>query len=64
MLIGHYYLAYVVFFHGQPWKPQFFEKVDGTDGEGETMWKLKGKGGYWERRGKKDWSGVQDVFEL
>ncbi|KAM0724253.1 hypothetical protein Q7P37_000135 [Cladosporium fusiforme] len=46
--------------HGQEWKPQFFEKVAG---EGEEMWRLKEKGGYWERRVKGDWGGVQEVFE-
>lgn len=46
--------------HGQEWKPQFFEKVAG---EGEEMWRLKDKGGYWERRVKGDWNGVQEVFE-
>lgn len=46
--------------HGQEWKPQFFEKVGG---EGEEMWRLKEKGGYWERRVKGDWGGVQEVFE-
>ncbi|KAL1585889.1 hypothetical protein WHR41_05124 [Cladosporium halotolerans] len=46
--------------HGQEWKPQFFEKMAC---DGEEMWKLKEKGGYWERRVKGDWSGVQEVFE-
>ena len=46
--------------HGQQWQPRFFEKV--AEGDEET-WRLKEKGGYWERRVKGDWSGVGDVFE-
>lgn len=48
--------------HGQDWKPQFFEQVDGAPGE--QVWRLKEKDGYWARRVKGDWSGVQEVFEL
>jgi len=46
--------------HGTEWKPQFFEKVAG---DGEELWRLKDKGGYWERRVKGDWNGVAEVFE-
>jgi hypothetical protein len=46
--------------HGTEWKPQFFEKVTG---EGEELWRLREKGGYWERRVKGDWNGVEEVFE-
>lgn len=46
--------------HGTEWKPQFFERVAG---EGEELWRLKEKGGYWERRVKGDWNGVEEVFE-
>jgi hypothetical protein len=46
--------------HGNEWTPQFFEKVAGN---GEELWRLKDKGGYWERRVKGDWSGVEEVFE-
>lgn len=46
--------------HGSDWKPQFFEKVAGN---GEELWRLKDKGGYWERRVKGDWNGVEEVFE-
>jgi hypothetical protein len=46
--------------HGNEWKPQFFEKVAG---DGEELWRLKEKGGYWERRVKGDWGGVEEVFE-
>ena len=49
--------------HGQQWKPQFFEKVDG--GKDEEVWVLKGgSGNYWDRRAKGDWSDVREVFEL
>lgn len=55
--------------HGQTWQPHFFEKVasvedDATGLEQDEVWMLKAKGGYWERRAKGDWSGVQEVFEL
>jgi len=55
--------------HGQIWKPQFFERVAGGDGDaskslGEEVWMLRTKGGYWERRTRDDWTGVQEVFEL
>jgi hypothetical protein len=46
--------------HGTEWNPQFFEKVTG---EGEELWRLREKGGYWERRVKGDWNGVEEVFE-
>lgn len=49
--------------HGQTWKPQFFEKV-GTADDNEEIWMLKEKGGYWDRRANKDWSGIQEVFEI
>lgn len=49
--------------HGQTWKPQFFEKVDGGDVDGEEVWALIEKDGYWERRAKGDWMGIQEVFE-
>jgi oxysterol-binding protein-related protein 3/6/7 len=50
--------------HGQTWKPQFFEKVGGTEAGGEEVWMLKAKDGYWARREKGDWGGVQEVFEV
>jgi hypothetical protein len=51
--------------HGQEWKPQFFEKVEGGYGSGEEVWRLRETGGgYWESREKKDWSGVLEVFEV
>jgi hypothetical protein len=46
--------------HGNEWKPQFFEQVAGSS---EELWRLKDKGGYWERRVKGDWNGVEEVFE-
>lgn len=50
--------------HGQTWKPQFFEKISEGHGDGEDVWRLKEKNGYWERRERGDWNGVQEVFEL
>lgn len=50
--------------HGQTWKSQWFEKVSDAAGEGDELWRLKERGGYWERRAKGDWDGVQPVFEL
>lgn len=50
--------------HGQPWKPQFFEKVSGGNSDGEEAWMLKQKDGYWERRAQGGWSGVPEVFEV
>ena len=49
--------------HGQTWKPQFFENVAGEDVDGEEVWALKQKDGYWDRRAKGDWRDVQEVFE-
>lgn len=53
--------------HGQTWQPQFFEKVEtsGESDEDEDAWVLREGvvGGYWERRLRGDWSGVQEVFE-
>ncbi|OQN98150.1 hypothetical protein B0A48_15982 [Cryoendolithus antarcticus] len=47
--------------HGKQWEPRFFERVEGA---GEETWRLKDKGGYWDRRVKGDWNGVEEVFEL
>lgn len=47
--------------HGQPYRPQFFERVAESD---EEVWVLKQAGGYWEKRAAGDWTGVQEVFEL
>lgn len=46
---------------GIKFTPKWFTKVDGAD----DAWHLNtGKDGYWERRGKGDWSGVIDVFSV
>ncbi|KAF2718766.1 hypothetical protein K431DRAFT_287368 [Polychaeton citri CBS 116435] len=50
--------------HGQDWKPQFFEQVSGVGGANEEVWKLKDKGGYWDRRQNGGWEGVNEVFEI
>ena len=49
--------------HGQPWKSLFFENVAECTNDGEEVWRLKEKDGYWERRAKGDWNGVQELFE-
>jgi len=49
--------------HGREYRARFFEQVDGS--EEEKVWRLKsGRGGYWERRERGDWSGIEEVFEL
>lgn len=59
--------------HGQTWKSRFFERVAGGNGDAsdgnkaaeEEVWLLKSGGdGYWQRRSKSDWNGVEGVFEL
>jgi hypothetical protein len=45
------------------WQSQFFEKVEGGDVDGDEVWALKEKDGYWDRRARSDWKGVQEVFE-
>jgi oxysterol-binding protein-related protein 3/6/7 len=51
--------------HGQSWTPQFFEKVFSANGSvgGEEVWVLKERDGYWDRRMRREWDGVQEVFE-
>lgn len=49
--------------HGQTWEPQFFQKVECEDVDGEEVWTLKDKDGYWDRRARDDWNGIQAVFE-
>ncbi|RMD40995.1 hypothetical protein DV735_g4123, partial [Chaetothyriales sp. CBS 134920] len=47
---------------GQQWNPRWFTKVEQGD---EIVWKLKtGKDGYWEERGKGQWSGLVPVLDL
>ncbi|KAK5158590.1 hypothetical protein LTR04_005220 [Oleoguttula sp. CCFEE 6159] len=49
--------------HGEQWKPRWFEKVAGKDGEDE-VWRLRsGHEGYWEERASGRWTGVWDVFQ-
>ncbi|PSK42375.1 hypothetical protein B9Z65_4289 [Elsinoe australis] len=50
--------------HGRAHEPAWFEKVEGLEGEGDEVWRLRsGKDGYWDRRERGDWKGVVDVFE-
>jgi oxysterol-binding protein-related protein 3/6/7 len=47
----------------EEWKPRWFTKVE--LGGGETVWRLKtGKEGYWEERGRGEWTGVVDVLKV
>ena len=58
--------------HGKSYIPLFFEKADEQttddtiDGQHPPeVWKLKsGKDGYWQRRERRDWSGIAEVFEV
>lgn len=50
---------------GEKWTPRFFEKVEQDIGREEEVWRLKEKKrGYWERRERGDWAGVENVFDL
>ena len=55
--------------HGREYVPRFFERVgaggDGGHGNEEEVWKLKsGRDGYWECRERREWNGVEAVFEV
>ena len=48
----------------KPWKPKWFDKIDGADG-GEEVWVAKvGKDNYWAERTEGQWSGIEKIFEL
>ncbi|KAL9598874.1 MAG: hypothetical protein Q9219_004214 [cf. Caloplaca sp. 3 TL-2023] len=45
------------------WAPKWFRKVEGMD-SGEEVWRLRdGAEGYWERRGRGAWAGLERVFD-
>ncbi|KAI4182787.1 MAG: hypothetical protein L6R41_005769 [Letrouitia leprolyta] len=45
------------------WAPKWFRKVDGLD-SGEEVWRWKeGPEGYWERRSRGAWAGLERVFD-
>lgn len=45
------------------WQPKWFSKVEGLD-SGEEVWRLKeGPEGYWERRSRGTWAGLERVFD-
>ncbi|KAJ5624665.1 hypothetical protein N7510_000974 [Penicillium lagena] len=49
---------------GENWIPRWFTQVS-DESDGETVWRLKGgKEGYWDERGRGNWSGVVPVFEV
>ncbi|KAJ9273737.1 hypothetical protein DTO271D3_7432 [Paecilomyces variotii] len=49
---------------GDEWKPRWFTRVDGLDGN-EAVWRLKtGRDGYWDERARNEWKGVVPVFEV
>lgn len=48
---------------GEGWAPRWFVRVEGTEGMGEEVWRLKGgREGYWEERARGEWKGVESVF--
>lgn len=48
---------------GGEWKAKWFKKVEGLDSV-EEVWKLKdGPEGYWERRSRGAWAGLERVFD-
>ena len=47
---------------GTPWRPVWFAKTEG--GDGEEFWMLKGRDGYWEARAKGNWEDVPRVFDV
>lgn len=45
------------------WQPKWFRKVEGLD-SGEEVWRLKeGPEGYWERRSRGAWAGLERIFD-
>jgi len=55
--------------NGEAWRPRWFTKVEteggGGVGQEDAVWKLRtGKDGYWEERGRGEWSGTVPVFKL
>ncbi|KAL8927052.1 MAG: hypothetical protein Q9208_002598 [Pyrenodesmia sp. 3 TL-2023] len=47
----------------EEWQPKWFRKVEGLY-SGEEVWKLKdGPEGYWERRSRGAWAGLERVFD-
>lgn len=45
------------------WQAKWFRKVEGLD-SGEEVWRLKeGPEGYWERRSRGAWAGMERVFD-
>ncbi|KAL8718937.1 MAG: hypothetical protein Q9225_003999 [Loekoesia sp. 1 TL-2023] len=45
------------------WKPKWFRKVEGLD-SGEEVWRLRdGPEGYWEKRNRGAWAGLERVFD-
>ncbi|KAL9001689.1 MAG: hypothetical protein Q9188_005345 [Gyalolechia gomerana] len=45
------------------WMPKWFRKVEGLD-LGEEVWRLReGPEGYWERRSRGAWAGLERVFD-
>ena len=47
---------------GRQWEPRWFSKVEGLE-SGEETWRLKtGPEGYWEKRSRGAWAGLERVF--
>ena len=49
---------------GLDWRPNWFERVEGGDGPEEVWIAVSGRDGYWERRQKGNWQGVEKVFDV
>jgi hypothetical protein len=48
---------------GESWIPRWFTRVS-DESDGEIVWRLKGgKDGYWDERGRGNWSTVVPVFD-
>lgn len=48
---------------GVGWTPKWFSKMEGLEGLGEEVWRLRGgREGYWEERGRGEWRSVEAVF--
>ena len=49
---------------GEVWEPRWFRRVEAGEGEEECWVAKRGAEGYWERRGRGEWGGVEDVFAV
>ena len=48
----------------EEWQPKWFRRVEDGEGTGEEVWVARGGGdSYWERRKRKGWEDVEDLFK-